>query len=305
MTATGDTLADVSRIDLDIRLAAATSPEYWLGLGARQGIATERLGARTTGFEDDLIGQLQGRGYARIESLLNMQALAHLARLVETVRETGWPQVFAFMFDDFWALAAEPALRRVAEIALDGPVALIPHLAVHHVSGAGTARGWQPHVDGRNRPNRLSTWVPLTDATLDNGCMYLVPDRDEPVRQAVDGYSSRNLTFRDVQQLLQNARALPAAAGSVLCWGFEMLHWGSRWNGSPTPRISVAFEWIAASEPPIENELPLLKLEDGYPAFETRLRFISQAICTYEGFDPALAPFRALGERVLEDSRLP
>src|SRR5438093_1083574 len=81
---------------------------------------------------------------------------------------------------------------------------------------------------GRGRRNRLTTWVPLTDATLSNGCMYVVPkSTDERVQQAVENYSSRKMSMGDVQRLLQHARALPARAGSVLCWGFGLLHWGS------------------------------------------------------------------------------
>lgn len=251
--------------------------------------------AAREGFEDDLVRQLAVRGYAQLDSLLGDARVSRLADVARAVREAGWPPVFSFAFDDFWAPAWGPPLRTVAEAALHGPVRLIPHLAVHYVAESGERRGWHPHVDGRRRARRLTTWVPLTDATLANGCMYVVPKTDdESVTRAVERYLNRKMSLRDVQLLLQHARALPVPAGTVLCWGFDLLHWGSVNRESPAPRVSVAYEWIAETEPPRENEEPLLDLDAALPSFEERLRFIARAVCTYEGFDSALSPFRQL-----------
>jgi ectoine hydroxylase-related dioxygenase (phytanoyl-CoA dioxygenase family) len=35
--------------------------------------------------------------------------------------------------------------------------------------------------DGKGRPAIMNVWVPITDATLDNGCMYVVPKVRIPV----------------------------------------------------------------------------------------------------------------------------
>ena len=235
--------------------------------------------------------------------MLHETRLAELAALVGSVHEAGWPAVWSFVYDELWSLAWEPPLRQVAETALGRGAFLIPHLAVHYVAAEGEARGWHAHVDGRGRRNRLTTWVPLTDATLSNGCMYVVPkSTDERVQQAVENYSSRKMSMGDVQRLLQHARALPARAGSVLCWGFGLLHWGSVNEGSRVPRISVAFEWIADGEEPGEAEKPLLSLDDDPPPFEERLRLIARATRTYHGFDPALSSARALADELLAES---
>lgn len=253
------------------------------------------------GFELELRSGLEEHGYAHLEAILDRQRVEELLGLGDAVRSVGWPPVWSFVYDEPWALARD-TLRPIAEVALDGPVALIPHLAVHYVSAAGESKGWHPHVDGRGRANRLTTWVPLTDATLANGCMYIVPrSSDESVNRAVAHYANRKMSVGDVQRLLQHARALPAAPGSVLCWGFGLLHWGSVHGGGAEPRVSIAYEWIADGEAPHDDELPTLLLDDELPSFAERLRFIARAIRAYHGFDATLEPFQALADEILEE----
>jgi hypothetical protein len=281
----------------------ALSEEYWNAIRPKPPSTSTPLAARRTGFENELRRGLDKRGYSHLESLLDEIRLAELAALVGSVHEAGWPAVWSFVYDELWSLAWEPPLRKVAETALGRPAFLVPHLAVHYVSASGEARGWHPHVDGRGRHSRLTTWVPLTDATLSNGCMYVVPTTtDESVQQAVEHYSNRKMSVGDVQRLLQHARALPAPVGSVLCWGFQLLHWGSVNEGSRVPRVSVAFEWIADTEEPYDDEQPLLSLDNDPPLFAERLKLIARAILTYEAFDPALLPFRALADELLAES---
>ena len=126
-----------------------------------------------------------------------------------------------------------------------------------------------------------------------------------PWREHVNGLQSGEPSRRariDQVLLLQHARALPARAGSVLCWGFGLLHWGSVNEGSRVPRISVAFEWIADGEEPGEAEKPLLSLDDDPQPFEARLRLIARATRTYHWFDPALSSARALADELLAES---
>jgi hypothetical protein len=291
----------VSSESVETRRNDAVSPEYWASVRPVEPAVSSSTDTRTSGFQDDLLRQLNEQGYCRLESQLDKDRISWLARLVDSVREAGWPAVFAFVYDDFWSLAWDPPIRRVAETALGGPVFLIPNLAVHYVSVSAKARGWHPHVDGRGRARRLTTWVPLTDATLANGCMYVVPkpEKEGLLQTALARYAEKELSFLDVQCLLQHARAVPASVGSLLCWGFELLHWGSVRQDSPAPRVSVAFEWIARSEQPRNDDLPLLDLDQGLPSLDDRLRFISRAIRRYEDFDPALSRFTELGKDLL------
>ena len=146
--------------------------------------------------------------------------------------------------------------------------------------------------------NRLSIWVPLTDATLTNGCMYVVP-RGEDVKGAMARFNTSETTYADTVTLLQHARALPAPAGSVLGWGFDVLHWGSLSRNASAPRVSVAYEWLGPDGDPDEDELPLLDPDDGFPTLPERLDFIARAILSYHRFDIALLPFEDLAEQLL------
>src|SRR5438046_922412 len=182
MSSTIERESDVERLDEQRR--EALSPEYWRTIRPKRTPTPAPLATRPTGFEDELRRGLDERGYVHLESLLHETRLAELAALVGSVHEAGWPAVWSFVYDELWSLAWEPPLRQVAETALGRGAFLIPHLAVHYVAAEGEARGWHAHVDGRGRRNRLTTWVPLTDATLSNGCMYVVPkSTDERVQQ--------------------------------------------------------------------------------------------------------------------------
>ena len=83
------------------------------------------------------------------------------------------------------------------------------------------------------RPNLVCVWVPLTDATLDTGCLHVVPrdadrlfddpdhpDHLRPAQTEADG--GHALRFP-----VGAARAIPAEAGSVCLWAGQTIHYGS------------------------------------------------------------------------------
>jgi hypothetical protein len=219
-----------------------------------------------------------------------------LVAAIEQLRAQGWHAQFAFVFDEFWTLAWAGGLREIAAALLGQGPLLIPAVAVHYVD-VGGSRGWAPHTDGTQFDDRLTTWVPLTDATLVNGCIYVVP-RSEDLDEAMTRFNTVETTHADAVALMQRARALPAPAGSVLGWAFDVLHWGSVSLGAPTPRVSVAYEWLGPDGYPEEHELPLLNLDDGLPSLAERLDLIARSILSYDRFDPALLPFEGLAKKL-------
>jgi len=93
--------------------------------------------------------------------------------------------------------------------------------------------GADHHLLERARPGILNLWVALTDATPLTSCIYVLPASSD------DEYLTRVEPPSDVR--LQDVRALPAAAGSVLGWTPHLLHWGSRSSQLATaPRVSAA-----------------------------------------------------------------
>jgi hypothetical protein len=137
--------------------------------------------------------------------------------------------------------------------------------------------------------------------------MYVIPrghDGPEPrglggrVRESMARSRNAEATDSEALKLLMHARALPAPAGSVLGWGFDVLHWGSaRTEGAP-PRVSVAYEWLGPDHSPAESDPPLIDLNDGLPALAERLNLIGKAILAYSKWDPTLLAFVELARQL-------
>jgi len=159
---------------------------------------------------------------------------------IALVRRHGAPALAAFVFDAPWELAT--VLSDHASAAVDGEARLLPSLRAEH--RYGEPRGSPPErdhpareLDDRGAPESLTLWVALTDATPDNGCIYVVPAPWDPA------YGDPRAPS---QLLLQAIRAVPARAGAVLGWTSKLLHWDAMADDHAPPRISLAFELQAA-----------------------------------------------------------
>lgn len=200
-----------------------------------------------------------------------------MAYLVHTLRQLQLPPVFALVYDEFWLLFLKMA--PVLAHLLGDDYAMLPNLWVWHVDPAAAESGWLPHRDiGRaalyedGRPKAMTVWLPLTEATPSNGCMYLVPADRDPTYNTPD---EMNLRFQ-----LPDIRALPAVAGSMLAWTQAVLHWGAR--AAPRhlqPRISIGAEFQRGDIPAFSQ--PLLN-PGAMPGFEQRLQIIAQQIRRYK-----------------------
>jgi hypothetical protein len=116
----------------------------------------------------------------------------------------------------------------------------------------------------------VNLWITLADATPTNSCMYVLPAPQDP------GYRSgaRDTAFDRSQ--LQDVRALPAPAGSVLGWTTHLMHWGSRSSPDATePRISATAYVQRADRPPASSAI--MDFRDPVP-FEQRLAWIAASI---------------------------
>jgi ectoine hydroxylase-related dioxygenase (phytanoyl-CoA dioxygenase family) len=116
-------------------------------------------------------------------------------------------------------------------------------------------------------------WVPLSDATTDNGCIHVIP-----------AYLDADYTARRFQHIRPDAalvRALPATAGSVLLWNQCLIHWGGRSSvHAGQPRVSLGLELQRADARAFDLPLvPSLSM----PPLERRLAYIGKSIYTYFG----------------------
>jgi hypothetical protein len=222
----------------------------------------------------DLDGRMRHDGYFQIAHDFGLD-MAMMADTVRRFSAEGIPPVFCFLFDEFWAPfhAMDAAYGGIL-----GPYGMLPDFWVWNVDPAKGESGWTPHRDrgaGSLRPDRrpltLTSWIPLSEATPLNSCMYLVPAHADPTY----GTPQEN----EWRFQLPAIRALPAKPGDVLVWNQAVLHWGSRTSQLATEsRVSMAFEFQASDSKPFNT--PILPRGEWVP-FDVRLKLIAKQVLQY------------------------
>jgi hypothetical protein len=241
--------------------------------------------AATVGDTNLRLSTLKREGYIQIPGAFSEASIAPIREAVSTLFELGIPLPFAFVYDELWLKFQ--GLSKFLSTVLGVGYRALPDFWVWHVHPNENAAGWGPHrdrvqptVDADNSPHTLTVWLPFTDATPLNGCIYVVPAHcDERFHQRRwDGEGN------NVVQNPQDIRALPATAGSLLAWNQGILHWGSRGSRlGVNPRISAAFEFQRGDRPPFNSPL----LDPGrLPSFTERLGLIGKQALQYRHMYP-------------------
>ncbi len=286
------------------RVEKATDPDYWRKLipglsvgGSVSGDALEAapLDARR---RSELAGQIREAGYFQTAPLLEASLMERMRNGVEVLRREQWLPVFAFVYDEFWQVTRTPSVSGLLAEVLGPGYRQNARIWCFYIPPVGGSRGWKPHVDGYDKPNRMVVWVPLSDATVENGCIYVIPPRLIP-EEVRDFSGLRSVAAQHVSALLHASHALPAAAGSVLGWNFQVIHWGSTCGRAEHPRISVSVEFLGEREEPHPDEVPLMAGRGAPPEFVHRLRAIGKAILDYPRFEARLVRYQGLAERLL------
>jgi hypothetical protein len=181
-------------------------------------------------------------GYFQAPPVISREKAERLSRVVIDFDRRNIAPVFAFIYDEFWQIfcGLNPLMRSLLG---DGYRMTPTEIWVWHIKQSASAAGWGPHRDmpgldsvrEDNTPRIVNTWIPLTDATPSNSCMYVLPTNlDANIPDKMDK------SYRPYIKL-QDIRALPAEAGSALGWNTRILHWGGRSSEyAEQPRISVA-----------------------------------------------------------------
>jgi hypothetical protein len=260
---------------------------FWLGLCPGMSIEGDATAVPSEfGDTGRLLSNLKREGYIQVADVLPERAIAPVRRAVSAMFQRGIPLPFAFVYDEPWL--AFQSLSTFLSAALGDDYRALPDFWVWHVNPSDNAVGWGAHrdrptqmtLDADNSPNTLTVWLPLTDATTLNSCMYVLPAHLDA------RFPQRNWNAQDVPliQNLQDIRALPATAGSALAWNQAILHWGSRASDlGEGPRISAAFEFQRGDRVPFSSPL----LDPGrQPSFTERLALIGRQILQYRHMYP-------------------
>ena len=254
--------------------------------------ATTQL--ETTGISADGLRQLiRTEGYFQLPPADWQLPLKTMAGVVSRLADEGMPTALAFVYDEFWALSVK--LTTMLEGLLGPGFLRLPDFWAWNVDPARDDSGWRPHRDkgyASLRPDRsaksLTVWLPLTESTTLNGCIYILPADRDPV------YATPNDKNWHIE--LPEIRALPAQPGAIFVWTQAVLHWGSHTSRrADKSRVSVAFEFQANDIPPYNQ--PLMEPMT-VPVFDARLKLIAKQILQYQHMYPLEPIVAAVAQRL-------
>lgn len=270
---------------------ASQSPEFWRRPAPELTISDTQPAHQITrepGQSSAERARLVNDGFLRLKQPGLDAPIADIAKAMDRIVSSGLPAAFIGVYDEVWSLISQ--LNSVVDgLFVDG-AAMVPDFWACHsaTSGAGISAGRKRAAEGVFRdgtPKNVTVWLPLTQATPDNGCVYVVPagqDRNYGKPQAERADAS-----------LPGIRALPAEAGDVLIWNGETYHWQARPDRhcEDGPLMSLTWEFQSAELPPLEGVVI-----DSYPyaPFETRLALLARQMPKRSGEIPASPVWRAV-----------
>ena len=269
-------------------------PSFWQAINPQLTIGApirpEPLRLDNSGL-DGISDKLMREGWLQVPPLFTQKMITSLRQGILNLGARGLPPVYIYVYDQPWQLFAtlHPLIGRF----LSEDFRLLPNFWAWHRATEKGSSGGTPHRDcqaetrfadglGGELLMSLSLWVPLTDATTDNGCMHVLP---RAMEQRYDP------PLDDPDRIdLNEGIALPAKAGSVLGWPQDLYHWSGQATGrSTTPRISLSLEFQNPAFEPLRA--PLLDITNP-PTLDERLALIAEQIPRYRhmeqlDFDPA------------------
>jgi hypothetical protein len=267
--------------------------EFWRSICPQLSISDSPLGSYVEPYavspcDIQMAGQqIIEEGYFQVGLVVPRQETKLIAGAVCTVIEQGFPAPFVLVYDQVWQMLSR--LENLILPILGTCYDMTSDVWVYYIRGVNEDRaeskensGWAPHRDGKSvistlrgdgRPQLLNVWIPFTDATVKHSCMYVLPTHRDP------NYPDNLQEWSVPPKCLQDIRALPAEAGTVLGWNEYALHWGSRTSRWATdPRISMTARF--QSRDLDGSNLVILHPNSSF-SFQARLATIGTLFDTY------------------------
>mmetsp|Transcript_17052 Transcript_17052/g.20912 ORF Transcript_17052/g.20912 Transcript_17052/m.20912 type:complete len:272 (-) Transcript_17052:798-1613(-) len=155
-----------------------------------------------------------------------------MSRLIDC----GWPAIFMLIYDEAWIL-----WHRSASYLKHFGLRPNYDFAAFYVDN--DKAGWPPHRDrddathGNNSisqgffadgiPKHCTLWIALSEATVQNSCLYCVPKQYDPgYFTKVKGGPLATVFF--CPNSFQHILALPCNQGQAWLFSHRLLHWGSK-----------------------------------------------------------------------------
>lgn len=144
-------------------------------------------------------------------------------------------------------MAAHPALLKIVKAILRSDVTMIQDMALLKPPHVGSEKPW--HQDAAYFSMEpvemiLGTWSALDDATIENGCMHVIPGSH--LSGPKPHYHDRDCQLPDDLVQVDQAVAVPLKPGGVLFFS-GLLHHGTPPNRSPARRRALQFHYASVS----------------------------------------------------------
>jgi len=265
----------------EIDYEVLNNPQYWRDLVPSLSISEEidplghsQLFLGETGLSRE---RLIHDGYQDFDGIVPLSVISNLQSGVNELHLQNWLPVFCFLFDEYWLLLA--SLRDLVVQALGYDAKMMPDFWAWYVDPRKEDAGWRPHREKMyntllpdGMPMCMTAWIALTDADPLSGCLYFIPAHKDDNYGDSDG--------RPPSLNLQNVRAAPVKAGSVLVFNERVYHWGgSSSKYAKGPRLSLACEFQRGDITPYNK--PLLELAS-LPSFDVRWQLVGKQVLQYK-----------------------
>lgn len=239
--------------------------------------------------------QIDIEGYVDLGKLRWDLPIEKMANCAKNLNKNEILPVFSLVYDEFWELLNKLDFYFQAVFCSDYEI--LPCFWVWVVDPSKGESGWKPHRDKGlnslfpdNRPKSLTVWIPLTEATPLNGCIYILPMHLDGELQG----EKKKITN------LSHIRALPAKAGNALLWNQFVFHWGAQTSPrAKRSRVSVAFEVQRSDVPRFKPKL-LKPLKNH--SLDTRVKLICKQILQYTHMYDLAEQFKDVAQEILNDS---
>jgi len=216
-------------------------------------------------------------GYFELPPQKYLCSVSEMALAIDRFKKNGIPPVYCYVYDEYWLLFYQ--LHNLVKTFLGDGYVRLPGFWAWHVDPKNDESGWKSHRDRGaytlnedKTPKTITLWVSLTDTNELNGCMYIIPADRDPDYGVVDTMGYRGDFC--------NIRALPAKAGTIICWNQCVLHWGSRTSNRATnPRISLSIEFQQKGDHYYDQPV---QVPNYVPPFDEKLKLIEKQLEQYK-----------------------
>lgn len=229
-------------------------------------LSAEEVEQTRAGFTR-LVREADEKGKHPSGLIVNFESTFDTAGKTAEQREIGLRKLQNFAERDggFWSQVRHPRiLAHLHDVLGEGPK-LLQSMALVKPPEIGIAKDW--HQDCAYFPiapleEVVGFWIAIDDATLDNGCMELVPRSHKlGLVQHVQGPTGWRLPDSTVELYRDRVRRFPMKAGSALLFSSLVFHFTDH-NRSKTRRRALQYHYTshrASANPPKAVALHLLE----------------------------------------------